>query len=59
MIHRLKGLLAFHKNYKENGFAMALLSSNEIAIEINIESILFLKKIIHRKNNLRKMIPMR
>lgn len=41
MIDRLKGLLAFHKNYKENGFAMALLSSKEIAIEMNIESILF------------------
>ncbi|KAH7650683.1 Ribonuclease H-like protein [Dioscorea alata] len=36
--NQIKGLISFSKNYREEGFANVMVSTNEIAFEMNIES---------------------
>ena len=48
-IDQLKGFISYLKNYRETGFVSALISSKEIAIEMEIEFIFHEKQIIRRK----------
>ena len=48
-IEQLKGLLSFFEKYRENGFENALISTKEIAFEMDIEPKLPEKRISRRK----------
>ena len=48
-IDQLKGLLSYFENYRENGFASAMISVKKIANEMEIESKFHEKCVIRRK----------
>ena len=48
-IDHLKGLITYLKHYRENGFALALESTEKMAIEMDIEPKFREKRKIHRK----------
>ena len=48
-IDQLKGLISFFKKYRKDGFTSAMISSKEIAIKMEIESIFHEKRIIRKK----------
>ena len=48
-IDHLRGLITYLKNYRENGFPLALESTKEITIEMDIESKFNEKHKIHKK----------
>ena len=48
-IEQLKGLLSFFEKYRENGFENALISTKEIAFEMDIEPKFYEKRISRRK----------
>ena len=48
-IDQLKGLISFFKKYRNDGFTSAMISSKEIAIKMEIESIFHEKRIIRKK----------
>ena len=48
-IDQLKGLISFLESYRENGFYSALISSKEIALEMEIEPVFQEKRKIFRK----------
>jgi hypothetical protein len=48
-INQLECLVSYFKNYRETGFASAMISSKEIAIKMEIEYIFRAKHIIRRK----------
>ena len=48
-IEQLKGLLSFFEKYRENGFENALISTKEIAFEMDIEPKFHEKRISRRK----------
>ena len=48
-IDQLKGLISFLESYRENGFYSALISSKEIALEMEIELVFQEKRKIFRK----------
>ena len=48
-IDQLKGLISFLESYRENGFFSALISSKEIALEMEIEPVFREKRKIFRK----------
>ena len=48
-IDHLKGLITYLKHYRENGFALALESTEKMAIEMDIEPKFREKYKIHRK----------
>ncbi|XP_058740955.1 uncharacterized protein LOC131613289 [Vicia villosa] len=55
-IDQLKGLVSFFEKYRENGFENALISTKEIAIEMNIEPKFREKRIIRRKKQFDEII---
>lgn len=46
----LKGFIGYLKNYRVNGFTLALASTKKLAIEIDIESTFHEKRVIRRKS---------
>ena len=53
IINKLKGLITFFENYRENGFTIsALKSSKEIVISMEIEPIFREKHIVRRKKTI-------
>jgi hypothetical protein len=49
VIDQLQGLISYFKNYRENGFTSAMISSKEIATKMEIEHVFHEKRIIQRK----------
>jgi hypothetical protein len=47
-IDQLKDLISYFKNYRETGFASAMISCKEIAIKMEIELVFCEKRIIRR-----------
>jgi hypothetical protein len=48
-IDQLQGLISYFKNYRENEFTFAMISSKEIATKMEIEHVFHEKRIIRRK----------
>jgi hypothetical protein len=48
-IDQLKCLISYFKNYRENGFTSAMISSKEISTKTKIEHVFHEKRIIRRK----------
>ena len=56
---QLKGLLAFLKKFRENGFATTLISAKEITIQMNKEPVFVKKESFIERNDFIKVIMMR
>jgi hypothetical protein len=48
-IDQLKCFISYFKNYRENGFTSAMISSKEVATKMEIEHVFHEKRIICRK----------
>ncbi|XP_022842855.1 zinc finger MYM-type protein 1-like [Olea europaea var. sylvestris] len=55
-IDHLKSLISFFKSYRESGFESAMVDAKEIASELEIEPIFREKRVIHRKNSLKRLL---
>jgi len=54
-IDQLKSLISYFKNYRENGFTSAMISSKEIATKMEIKHVFHEKRIICRKKQFDKI----